>query len=81
MENKNRKLPRLKNYNYSESGTYFVTICIKDMRCVLSEIVGSGDLDDPFIWNKCVARAEGRQIWGIRHQRAGARHWRKHDGG
>lgn len=49
MENKNRKLPRLKNYNYSESGTYFVTICIKDMRCILSEIVGSGDLDAPKI--------------------------------
>ncbi|MBR2278023.1 MAG: transposase [Eubacterium sp.] len=47
MEKKNRKLPRLQNYNYSSNGKYFVTICTKDMKCVLSSIVGSGDPDAP----------------------------------
>ncbi|MBE6816562.1 MAG: transposase [Ruminococcaceae bacterium] len=44
---KNRKLPRLKNYDYSTNGKYFVTFCVKDMKCVLSSVVGSGDLDAP----------------------------------
>ncbi|MBR3738701.1 MAG: transposase [Eubacterium sp.] len=49
MEKKNRKLPRLKNYNYSLNGKYFVTFCVKNMKCLLSSIVGSGDLDAPRI--------------------------------
>jgi REP element-mobilizing transposase RayT len=47
MEKKYRKLPRLKNYNYSSNGKYFVTICVRDMKCVLSSIVGSGAPDAP----------------------------------
>ena len=31
-ETPNRKLIRLKEYNYSEGGYYFVTICTKDKR-------------------------------------------------
>ncbi len=48
---------RLKNYDYSSAGAYFVTICIKDRKQVLSEIespipprstaVGAGALDGP----------------------------------
>lgn len=30
-----RKNTRLKNYDYSQNGYYFVTICIKDMQCLL----------------------------------------------
>ena len=44
---KNRKLPRLEGYDYSSNGMYFVTICVKDMKCILSSIVGSGALDAP----------------------------------
>jgi len=52
MENKNlpkRKSPRLKGYNYSETGAYFITICVKDMRFpILSNIVvGNSALDIP----------------------------------
>ena len=32
---------RLKNYNYSENGAYYVTICTKNRRCLFSEVVGS----------------------------------------
>ncbi|MBQ7953732.1 MAG: transposase [Clostridia bacterium] len=39
----NRKPTRLKNYDYSTPGTYFVTICVKGRKCILSNIiVGEG---------------------------------------
>ena len=52
---KDRKLPRLKNYNYSTNGIYFITVCTKDMKCCLSSIcvdepdnnVGDGAPDVP----------------------------------
>ena len=45
-----RKHPRLKGYNYSSVGAYFITICVEDMRKILGEIiVGRGDLDAPYM--------------------------------
>jgi REP element-mobilizing transposase RayT len=38
----NRKPTRLKGYDYSTPGAYFVTVCTKNKRCVLSDIVGEG---------------------------------------
>ena len=35
-----RKHPRLKQYDYSTAGAYFVTICTQNRRCLLSRIVG-----------------------------------------
>ena len=34
----NRKDNRLKNFDYSQNGAYFITICVKNMECILSEI-------------------------------------------
>ena len=42
MEMPNRKSPRLKGYDYSTPGAYFITICVQDRRCVLSRVVGQG---------------------------------------
>lgn len=43
-----RKHPRLKGYDYSQSGAYFVTFCTKNRRCVLSQIsVGRDALGAP----------------------------------
>ena len=45
-----RKELRVKEYNYSRGGAYFVTICIKDRKQILSRIiypVGGGALDAP----------------------------------
>ena len=45
-----RKELRIKQYNYSSRGAYFVTICIKDRKPMLSSVinpVGVGALDDP----------------------------------
>ena len=37
----NRKDNRLKHFDYSQNGAYFVTICVKDMKCILSQIIVS----------------------------------------
>jgi putative transposase len=34
-----RKTTRLKGYDYSSSGGYFVTICVKDRQCLFGEII------------------------------------------
>jgi hypothetical protein len=39
MELPNRKQNRLKEYDYSTAGKYFVTICTKDRKCILSRVV------------------------------------------
>ena len=40
MRQYNRIHPRLKDYDYSQNGAYFVTICCKNHRCLLGDIVG-----------------------------------------
>ncbi len=42
-----RKSTRLKNYDYSTPGMYFLTVCVKNMEKLLGEIVGCGDFDAP----------------------------------
>ena len=44
-----RKPTRLKDYDYSSPGAYFVTICTQDRKQILSKIsiVGTGVLDRP----------------------------------
>ena len=45
MENKfrTRKNIRLSKYNYSNNGSYFITICVKNRECLLSKIVNSNN--------------------------------------
>ena len=43
MELPKRKPTRIKNYDYSKEGYYFVTICTHNRKCILSDIdVGEG---------------------------------------
>ena len=43
MELQTRKPNRLKDYDYSQNGAYFITICTKDRKEILSQaIVGEG---------------------------------------
>ena len=44
MEFKNRKSIRLKEYDYSTPGAYFVTICVKDRKPILSNAVGANNV-------------------------------------
>ena len=43
----NRRQIRLKNYDYSENGAYFVTICSKNKEALFGKVVGDGILDVP----------------------------------
>ena len=36
-----RKRLRLKNFDYSKPGAYFITICTHNRKCTLSRIVGA----------------------------------------
>ena len=36
-----RKKNRLADYDYSQPGAYFVTVCTKDRKCILSTVVGA----------------------------------------
>ena len=40
MELKQRKPNRIPEYDYSQNGAYFITICTKDRQPILSSIVG-----------------------------------------
>ena len=42
-----RKHPRLKRYDYSSNGAYFITFCVKDGHETLGEIVGRDALGAP----------------------------------
>ena len=42
-----RKKIRLKGYNYSSAGYYFVTVCVKDKHEMLGRMVGDGVPDVP----------------------------------
>lgn len=53
-----RRSIRLKGYNYSQAGAYFVTACVKDRECLFGDIVdGEMQLNDAgemvkFVWNE-----------------------------
>jgi hypothetical protein len=50
MEQKtNRKAIRLKEFDYSRAGYYFLTLCTQNRKSILGKIVGGGDLDTPKI--------------------------------
>jgi len=42
MKLKKRKPTRLKDFDYSQNGAYFITICTHKKKCLLSDIVGEG---------------------------------------
>ena len=39
-----RKSIRLKEYDYSQEGMYYITICTQDRECILGEIVGANSI-------------------------------------
>ena len=44
-----RRHPRLKNYDYSEYGSYFVTVCVQNRQPMLSTVVGRDALIPPMV--------------------------------
>ena len=45
----NRKLPRLKDYDYSTPGAYFVTICTYEKRCLFGRIMPATDSTEAYM--------------------------------
>jgi hypothetical protein len=43
-----RKPNRLKDYDYSQDGAYFITICAKNRRNIFGNIVGDAAYGVPF---------------------------------
>ena len=41
MDLPNRKHPRLKDYDYSSIGAYFITVCARNKECIFSRITVS----------------------------------------
>ena len=47
MDLPNRNKNRLESYDYSQSGAYFITICVKERKMLLSKIiVGTNKIDN-----------------------------------
>lgn len=44
MESQTRKPNRLKDYDYSQNGAYFITICTKDRKPILSVIENADEI-------------------------------------
>ena len=40
MDLQSRKKNRLENFDYNQNGAYFITICVKDRKRILCDIVG-----------------------------------------
>ena len=49
MEQKIRKSNRLYGFNYNCDNSFFITICVKDRKEILSCVVGAGVLDCPYL--------------------------------
>ncbi len=47
MDLPKRKPTRWTEYDYSQNGAYFLTLCTHGRRCILCDIVGGGILDAP----------------------------------
>lgn len=52
MELPKRKPNRLKNYDYSQSGAYFITICTQNRAAILANISVGDGLPVPLLTDK-----------------------------
>ena len=43
MDLPQRKHPRLKHYDYSQNGCYFLTLCTKEKACVLGKVISEAN--------------------------------------
>ena len=44
-----RKRLRLEEYDYATQGAYFITVCTKDKRCILGNVVGADAFIGPHV--------------------------------
>ena len=60
-----RKKNRLRDYDYSQPGAYFVTVCTKDHKCILSSIVGADAHIGPQVSLSSIGRVAEKYIKSI----------------
>ena len=51
---------RLKKYDYSQNGAYFITICTHGKKCLFGDIVGAGSKPALFL-NPATVSANGQK--------------------
>jgi putative transposase len=47
-----RRSIRLKGYDYSQTGAYFITICTQNRECLFGDIVGANGIRPEMILNE-----------------------------
>ena len=66
MDLPKRKQIRLPDYDYSSPGAYFVTICARDRRCILSYVaVGADTLGGPILNLRAAGKVTDKYILSI----------------
>ena len=73
MELPKRKRNRLKYYDYSKPGAYFITICTEGRRKILSDIVG-----DVVAWFKYTVTKTYNEHYGVSGKRIFQRSFHDH---
>ena len=61
-----RKLPRLRGYDYSQNGYYFITICThdrKDLLCTVGNAVRAFKSATTRAYNRIAAAGEKNMLW------------------
>ena len=67
MELPHRKSNRLRDFDYNTPGYYFITICTKDKRKILSDVVGTGVLDGPLVQLSAYGQVAEKQLNAMRN--------------
>ena len=65
MDLPKRKPTRLKNYDYSSVGYYFITICTHNKKGILSNVVGDGVYDIPTIELSVIGKIAQQELFEI----------------
>lgn len=65
MAQHERKKLRLKDYDYSQNGVYFITICSKDKAKLFGKVVGDGVLDVPHVKLSHIGKTVEKYIMSI----------------
>ena len=60
MDLPQRKHPRLKHYDYSQNGCYFLTLCTKEKACILGKVVA-----DPQGFPSVILSAAGETVLSV----------------
>ena len=60
-----RKPNRLRSYDYSTVGAYFITICVQDMRCILATVETNGTPETAHVALSSIGETVKRTLHGI----------------